>query len=155
VATIDAPESRRPRILVVDDEPDALAGIRVVLSTHFSVETAGNALEAIGKLNRTRYEAIVADERMPGMPGTKLLAYVRREYPSTVRVVLTAYSDPDAMLRAINDAEVTRFFIKPVDLKLLRTELWDAIRRRDAMGSTAEVAAEADAGDASEVASSS
>lgn len=128
--TGSAPETARPRILLVDDEVEALRTLTALLSRDYDVTTSLNPLAAMQELSRQTFDAVVSDERMPGMTGTKFLGFVRRSYPDTVRIILTAYSDPDALLSAINEGEVDRFLLKPVQPPLLRQALSEMLGRR-------------------------
>jgi thioredoxin reductase (NADPH) len=114
----------KPVILVIDDDPQVLAAIRRDLRAryreHYSVMSAGSgaeALEAARELKR-RGDALalfVSDQRMPGMAGHEVLAQSREIYPLARRVLLTAYSDIDAAVRAINVAHINHYLSKPWD----------------------------------------
>jgi signal transduction histidine kinase len=66
-------------------------------------------------VKQTEYDMVISDQRMPGITGVELLREVRRLYPDTVRIIISAYSDATAMLDAINVGEVYRFILKPWD----------------------------------------
>jgi signal transduction histidine kinase len=125
-------EAQRPRVLLVDDEPAALTTLSPLLSRDYQVVTAPNALAAMRELERVRCDAVVSDERMPGMPGTRFLGYVRRTHPRAARIILTAYSDSESLLRAINEGEVERFLLKPVQPVMLREALRELLERHRA-----------------------
>jgi thioredoxin reductase (NADPH) len=75
------------------------------------------ALDLLRRL-RLREEAVallLVDQRMPGMTGTEVLTASRQLYPDARRVLLTAYADTDAAIRAINDADVQYYLLKPWD----------------------------------------
>jgi two-component system probable response regulator PhcQ len=55
----------------------------------------------------------VSDEQMPGMSGSEFLAIVRKQYPHTIRMILSGQASLEAAVRAINEGEVYRFFLKP------------------------------------------
>lgn len=119
----------RPRVLLVDDEPEALRTLTALLRRDYEIATAPNALAAMQELSRAACDAVISDERMPGMSGTRFLGYVRRTYPDTARLILTAYSDSDTLLRAINEGEVERFLLKPVQPVLLRQAIAELLAR--------------------------
>jgi thioredoxin reductase (NADPH) len=114
----------KPVILVVDDDPQVLAAVRRDLRgryrEQFTTLSAGSgqaALDTVREL-KSRGDALalaVSDQRMPGMLGDEVLAGVRELYPLARRVLLTAYSDIDAAVRAINDAHVDHYLSKPWD----------------------------------------
>ena len=113
-----------PIIFVVDDDPQVLAAIRRDLKTRYQPDyrvlaaaSGESALETILEL-RTRGDAIamlITDQRMPGMQGVDLLARCRDLYPATQRVLLTAYSDIKAAVRAINEVHLDQYLEKPWD----------------------------------------
>ncbi len=120
----------RARILVVDDEEPLRQTMMVILGREYEVLTAADAREAQQILDEHPVDLVLTDERMPGVRGTDLLARIRERDPDIVRIVLTAYNEPDAMLRAINEGEVLRFLLKPCNPTVLRQEISEALERR-------------------------
>src|SRR5829696_5141459 len=113
-----------PVLLAVDDDEPVLASIerdlRERYSEHYRVMAASSGEQALDLLRRLRLREdavalLLVDQRMPGMSGTELLAASRELYPDARRVLLTAYADTDAAIRAINDAEVQHYLLKPWD----------------------------------------
>jgi thioredoxin reductase (NADPH) len=114
----------KPVILVVDDDAQVLAAVRRDLRGHYreqyTVLTAVSgqeALEAVREL-KSRGDAlamVISDQRMPGMLGHELLAATRELYPLAKRVLLTAYSDIEAAVKAINEARIDYYLSKPWD----------------------------------------
>ena len=115
---------RRPAIVVVDDEPAVLAAVARDLRRGFGERfrvlraTSGTeALEVLGEL-RTRGDQVamlIADQRMPGMSGTKYLVEARKVFPEAKRVLLTAYADTEAAIAAINEVALDYYLLKPWD----------------------------------------
>lgn len=113
-----------PVILVIDDDPQVLAAIRRDLRSRYredyrvlSANSGEAALDAIKKL-KAKGDAlamIISDQRMPSMLGVDVLAKSREIYPIARRVLLTAYSDIDAAVRAINEAHLDHYLEKPWD----------------------------------------
>ncbi len=113
-----------PIILVVDDDPQVLSAIRRDLKDRYQTEyrilaapSGESALETIREL-KTRGDTIamlLTDQRMPGMLGVDLLARCREFYPLARRVLLTAYSDIKAAIRAINEVRLDQYLEKPWD----------------------------------------
>jgi thioredoxin reductase (NADPH) len=123
--TIEVESSaRRPAILVVDDEPAILAAVSRDLRRGFGERfrilrsTSGTeALEVLREL-RTRGDQVamlIADQRMPGMPGTQYLVEARKLVPDAKRVLLTAYADTEAAIAAINEVALDYYLLKPWD----------------------------------------
>jgi len=124
----DAPEpaasERRPAILAVDDEPAVLAAVardlRVGFGERFRVLRSTSGAEALELLRelRTRGDQVamlIADQRMPGMPGTEYLMQARKIVPDAKRVLLTAYADTEAAIAAINEVALDYYLLKPWD----------------------------------------
>jgi thioredoxin reductase (NADPH) len=114
----------KPVILVVDDDPQVLAAVRRDLRGHYrehyttiGAVSGPEALETARSL-KSRGDSlaiVISDQRMPDMLGHELLSAVRDIYPLARRVLLTAYSDIDAAIKAINDAHVDHYLAKPWD----------------------------------------
>jgi thioredoxin reductase (NADPH) len=114
----------RPVLLAVDDDVPVLGAVERDLRDRYAeryrVMTASSGEEALDLLRRLRLRddvvaLLLVDQRMPGMTGVELLAASRRLYPEARRVLLTAYADTDAAIRAINDADVQHYLLKPWD----------------------------------------
>ncbi|GIW88565.1 MAG: hypothetical protein KatS3mg108_2889 [Isosphaeraceae bacterium] len=106
---------QRPRILIVDDEPDVVATLEYLLRRRYRVLTASSANEARDVLQREDIQVILCDQRMPGITGDRLLVEARALRPEAVRILLTGYADIQAVQRAINDAGIFRYVPKPWD----------------------------------------
>jgi DNA-binding NtrC family response regulator len=101
-------------ILLVDDE----SHVTEALSRHFPKQTyevlkADSAAQAYEILEQRGIDVVVSDERMPGESGTEFLKNVRQRFPKTIRIILSGQASLDAAIRAINEGEVYRFFLKP------------------------------------------
>jgi signal transduction histidine kinase len=72
---------------------------------------------------------VLSDQRMPDMSGTQFLAQVRANYPDTVRMLLTAYSDLESVVDAINLGNVSRYLTKPYDEREVQMAFRDGIER--------------------------
>jgi len=114
----------KPVLLVVDDDPQVLAAVRRDLRSRYredyTVVSAGSGTEALATARELKSRGdslamLISDQRMPGMLGGELLSRSREVYPLARRVLLTAYSDIDAAIRAINEAHVDHYLSKPWD----------------------------------------
>lgn len=112
----------KPVLLLVDDDPQVLAAVRRDVRSryreHFTIVSAASGEEALSTARelKTRGDTlamIISDQRMPGMLGSEVLARSRELYPIARRVLLTAYSDIEAAIRAINEAHVDHYLTKP------------------------------------------
>jgi thioredoxin reductase (NADPH) len=112
----------KPVILVADDDAQVLAAVRRDLRSKYRdkyvIVSAGSGEEALATVKelKARGDAlamIISDQRMPGIQGTEVLAQTREVYPIARRIMLTAYSDIDAAIKAINKAHLDYYLSKP------------------------------------------
>ncbi|HXH82605.1 MAG TPA: response regulator, partial [Candidatus Tectomicrobia bacterium] len=89
-------------VLIVDDEPRVLDALEAVLAAEFRVLRAGDGEAALAALRQDDVAVIVTDYRMPGMTGVELLRRSQADAPDAVRIILTAYTDVDSLMDAIN-----------------------------------------------------
>lgn len=114
----------KPVILAVDDDPQVLAAVRRDLRAQYAKDyrilgapSGPDAIETVREL-KSRGDAlaiIISDQRMPEMLGVDVLMQCRELYPDARRVLLTAYSDIDAAIKAINEAHLDYYLSKPWD----------------------------------------
>lgn len=104
----------KPALLFVDDERRVLTSMRAMFRREYEVLLANSGHEAIEILEeRDDIHVVVSDQRMPEMTGVELLATVKTDYPSSMRILLTGYADLDAVEASINESEVFRYLMKP------------------------------------------
>jgi serine/threonine-protein kinase len=109
------PGGGKARILFVDDEERIVNALRSIFRSGYHVFTATNGTEALEFVRKFQPHVVVSDQRMPQMTGVELLRRVKGLAPSTVRMLLTGYSDLAAIVGSINEGEVYRFISKPWD----------------------------------------
>ncbi len=115
-----------PKILLVDDEPNITAALtRSFISEPWDIFTADSGKKGLEILAANDIDVVISDEQMPEMSGSMFLTEVRKQYPQTIRIVLTGQAGLDAAIRAINGGEVYRYFTKPCNAD----ELAAAIRQ--------------------------
>lgn len=115
---------KQPIIIAVDDDAQVLKALTRDLRNSYrkeykimSTDSADEALTALKEL-RQKNETVamfVSDQRMPEMLGVDYLAEAKKIYPKAKRVLLTAYSDTDAAIKAINDVQLDYYLMKPWD----------------------------------------
>jgi len=114
----------KPVILVADDDAQVLAAVRRDLRARYgksyAVISAASGEEALATIRELKARGdslavLISDQRMPGIQGTDVLAQSRAVYPLARRVMLTAYSDIDAAVKAINVAHLDHYLSKPWD----------------------------------------
>lgn len=112
----------KPVLLIVDDDPQVLAAVRRDLRSRYRenyvVMSAASGQEALDTARELKKRGdalamVISDQRMPGMLGSEVLARSREVYPLARRVLLTAYSDIDAAIKAINEAHLDHYLSKP------------------------------------------
>ena len=102
------------RIMFVDDDEEILASYRRVYARRFDLVTMRDAQTALEALDREGpFAVVVADLLMPGMDGLEFLDLVREKSPDTVRVLLTAFSEPSRGDQAQQDGLAWEVLTKP------------------------------------------
>lgn len=105
--------SSRPVVLVVDDERLSLQTLRRNLQDEFAVITAETIEEAEQALENMPVQVVLSDQRMPDKKGSEFLTEVREKWPHVVRLMISAYTEPDDLIQSINDAGIYQFIPKP------------------------------------------
>jgi len=120
-----------PVILLVDDEPNVLSALRRLLRPHgYTILTAGNGPDALALLQVEAIDLVVSDMRMPEMSGAQLLTEVRKQWPDTLRLLLTGYAEISSAISAINDGGIYRYISKPWNDEELCSALYQALELR-------------------------
>ena len=120
-----------PAILFVDDEPAVTENLRLALRNQpYDLFTANSGPEALALLRSCPIDVVVSDERMPEMSGSEFLSQVAREFPDTIRIILSGQANLDSAIRAINEARIFRFLTKPCSPEDLAACLGAALAAR-------------------------
>jgi CheY-like chemotaxis protein len=118
----------RPRILVVDDEEAILETMTFTFQDDYEVFTSNDARRALEILDENApFAVVLTDQRMPGMSGVEFVSEVWKRHPSTVRMILTGFSDMDAIVQAINDGHVYSYIAKPWEPDQLKQLMKQAV----------------------------
>ena len=105
---------QKPRLLVVDDEPDNLDLLYRTFRREYQVLRAESGRKALEVLEDDGEVAvIISDQRMPDMSGTEFLSKTVPDFPDTVRIILTGFTDVTDLVQAINNGQVHRYITKP------------------------------------------
>jgi serine/threonine-protein kinase len=115
------------KVLCVDDEPSIVRSLQWLLQKQFEVFTATSGAEALELVKQHDFDVVISDQRMPEMTGVEVLREVRRLSPRTMRILLTGYSDMQAIVRSVNESEVFRFINKPWNIAELPKVVGQAI----------------------------
>lgn len=124
------------RILVVDDEPSMLNALQrsfrqIISSDEIRIEVHTSPLKALQRIVDTRFDLVIADYHMPEMDGISFLCQVKQTQPDAIRMMLSASSDFNTILGAINQAEALRFIPKPWEVEDLQSAYDLACQRYD------------------------
>ena len=115
------------KILVVDDEPANLRALERLFRGQYEVLTASSGNEALQVLHEHDVSLLITDQRMPEMTGIELLKSTVALRPRMVRMILTGYTDVDALVEAINCGQVYRYVTKPWSNEELRLTVQRAL----------------------------
>ena len=119
-----------PALLVLDDDTHLLSYLDLVLSqAGYVVHATADPEHAFEILACQEVAVLLCDQRMPVLSGVEFLSRVRRMYPDTVRIMLSAYGDADEMRQAINIGAVYKFIEKPLRQEELAVIVEEAYRR--------------------------
>ncbi|MFO8065548.1 MAG: ATP-binding protein [Spirochaetia bacterium] len=125
-----------PRVVFVDDEEAALSVmLRLFRNQAYQCVTFNNGADALSYVRRHPVDVVVSDLRMPGMDGLQFLEQVYDIAPEATRVIVSAHSDRESLLDAINRGRVQRYLVKPWDatelLAVVRQSAEIAVLRRE------------------------
>ncbi|WYM00800.1 MAG: response regulator [Gloeotrichia echinulata CP02] len=133
--TLERP--KKLKILVVDDEPDNLDLLYRTFRRDFQVLKADSGINALEMLAAEGEVAvIISDQRMPEMKGTEFLSKTVPQFPDTVRIILTGFTDIEDLVEAINAGQVYKYITKPWDPGELKAvvqraaETYDLLKQR-------------------------
>ncbi len=108
-------DSTAMKILLVDDEEAVLRAIKRVFKRSHIVDLicVQDPFEAMKVVSEEEIKLVISDQRMPGMTGLELLAWINANHPDIVKIILTGDTDIQTAVRAINDIGVYKFICKP------------------------------------------
>jgi DNA-binding NtrC family response regulator len=121
----------KPRLLIVDDEPDMLDFLERVLRRHYAVTRSRGAEDAIGRLTDENYDVLVTDQKMPRVTGIELLERIRDSHPGLVKVMITGFTEVADISAAALRCGIHAYVLKPIDSQRLLSAIEQAYRVRD------------------------
>ncbi len=135
---IDPADNTVFKILVVDDDEDVLDAMQLILknANQFKSEITAvlDGKSAIAEIKRKEYDLVLSDYKLPGMNGIDLLAWVKKRYPNTGRILITGYPSMDVAKDAINKANVHYYIEKPWDNDEFRLKIYETLKKEPAIG---------------------
>ena len=117
-------------LIVDDDENVRRAVIRSLRSEGYVLLSAEGGREALAIMKETKVDLVISDHAMPGMSGLELVREIRKQWPRTLRTILTGHADLEMAIKAINEGEVHRLLKKPfslLDLQMMAREGFERI----------------------------
>ncbi len=128
-----------PTILIVDDEPNVLSALRRMCCNDAilpripdaSIRTLTSPLEALEYVKDHKIDLVISDYRMPEMDGATLLTRLKEIQPDSARIIMSACSDLDGIVRAVNQAGIFRFVSKPWSDPDLKAAIIDVLAHRE------------------------
>lgn len=131
--------TEKPKLLVVDDEPDNLDLLYRTFYRQFKVLRAESGHVALALLEEHPDVAvIISDQRMPGMSGTEFLRQTAVKHPNIMRIILTGYTDVEDLVDAINEGKVFKYVTKPWEADHLKTVVAQALDTHQLLRSRTE-----------------
>lgn len=129
-------QPKKPVLVLVDDEPEILEGLTQLLDNECEVYAFTSAAEALPFVEQQPPAVVISDQRMPGMLGHEFLQLVSERSPNSYRILLTGYSDLQAVMSAVNTGAVQQYLKKPWNAPSMRALVRDAVTaaRRNATG---------------------
>ena len=114
-------------VLYVDDEINNLNSFKAAFRRDFNIYAASSAAEGRRILDGNEIGVIITDQRMPVTTGIEFLESVLQTHPDTIRILLTGFSDINAVIDAINRGQVYKYLVKPWQNDELRIHIQNAI----------------------------
>ncbi|MDQ7948177.1 MAG: hybrid sensor histidine kinase/response regulator [Pedobacter sp.] len=121
------------RVLYIDDEENNLQAFKASFRRQYEIYTAISAAEGLKILQNVDIQVIIADQKMPNTTGVEFFKSITQTYPDPIRILLTGYTDIEALADAINHGDIYRYITKPWnDLELHNSikNAYDAYRSK-------------------------
>jgi response regulator RpfG family c-di-GMP phosphodiesterase len=119
-------------VLCVDDEVNILQTLkRLLRKENYQLLTAASGKEGLEILANNDVHLVISDQRMPEMSGTEFLAEIKDRFPDVIRIILTGYTEVDAITESINRGHIYKFFLKPWNDDNLKLEIRKALDQYD------------------------
>jgi len=100
-------------LLIIDDEIEITKAITRQFRKKYHVYSATNADDGFAIMEKENIQVVLSDQRMPGMTGVDFFTKIKGKYPDALKLILTGYTDIEAVIGAINEGQVFRYVTKP------------------------------------------
>ena len=133
---------KKYELLLVDDELANLQKLQRTFMAEYNVHLAQSGQEALEILQSSPIDAIITDQKMPGMTGIEFLEISQKSFPNLVRIVLTGFTEVDDLIAAINTGKVHKYITKPWEPDDVRVAVRDALEKMELVRENERLAAE-------------
>lgn len=116
-------------LLIIDDEVDITKALVRQFRRKYNVFASTDATDALKVMEKEKIQVVLSDQRMPGMTGVDFFAQIKDKYPDALKLILTGYSDIEAVIGAINEGQVFRYVKKPWNPDELETIIREAFEK--------------------------
>lgn len=116
-------------LLVIDDEVEITKALARQFRRKYNVLATTDAADGLKIMARENIQVVLSDQRMPGMTGVDFFRKIKDKYPDTSKLILTGYSDIEAVIAAINEGQVFRYVRKPWHPEELETIIREAFEK--------------------------
>lgn len=120
-------------VLYVDDEINNLNSFKATFRRNFNITTSETVDEALKILEQETIHVVLSDQRMPKMTGIEFFESIQTIYPNPIRILITGYTDINAVIDAINRGQVYKYLTKPWiedDVKIFVEKAFEVYRLR-------------------------
>lgn len=116
-------------LLIIDDEVEITKSLMRQFRRKYNVYSTTSAAEGFEIMEKEKIQVILSDQRMPGMTGVDFFSRIKDKYPDALKLILTGYTDIEAVIGAINDGQVFRYVTKPWNPNELDTIVNEAFEK--------------------------
>lgn len=113
-------EDKKIKVLYIDDEVNNLTAFKANFRKLYDIYTAESAAEGRKILESVEIEIVLTDQRMPEMTGVEFLESIIPDFPNPIRILITGYTDMQALIDAVNKGQIYRYINKPWDEEELK-----------------------------------
>lgn len=124
---------RAINVLYIDDEPHNLTAFKAAFRRDYNIYLAESAEEGKLVLDKHNIHVILSDQRMPGVTGIEFFQSILNKYPEPIRILITGYTDVNAVIDAINLGQVYKYLTKPWnenDIRIFIDKAFEVFRLR-------------------------
>ena len=125
-------KSQRYSLLIIDDEEAFLRSLKIELRGNYDIYTAASIEQALEILRQQQIHIMLVDERLSDASGSEFLSKIKVDFPQTIRILCSGYTDTQVLQKAINNSSVFKFIYKPWDPSELQSILDAAVKHYQA-----------------------